>query len=286
MRWSTCRRISSLLLSDDRLHHLFEDVSGSGAYKIPHGIGSEFLCRRRDRLIEDGERVAHGAVAGFGKQSKGIIIRFDFFPRYQVAQLANDVVELDRAKAEVLAARANRLRNVLRLGRRQHEDDVVGRFFERLQQRVEGSIGDLVRFVEDVDLEAVAGRAVACSLAEFADFVDAAVGGSVDFDDVDGVSRAYLGAGFANTAGLGNRMVFGSAIQRHGQDAGDGRLPDTAMSAEDVAVRDAPLLDGVLQGAGDMLLPDHVGEFLRTIFARQNGVGHEAKTRLYGIVRA
>ena len=68
-------------------------------------------------------------------------------------------------------------------------------------------------FVEDVDFEAVAGGAVARSLAEFADFVDAAVGGGVDFDDIDRVSGADFGAGFADAAGLGNGMILGAAIQ-------------------------------------------------------------------------
>ena len=38
------------------------------------------------------------------------------------------------------------------------------------------------------------------------------------------------------------------------------------MSAEDVSVRRPSLLQGVLQGAGNMFLPDDLGEFLRTIF--------------------
>ena len=65
---------------------------------------------------------------------------------------------------------------------------MVGRFFQRLEKRVEGGIGDLVRFIEDVDLETVAGRTIPGGLAEFTDFIDTAVGGSVDLDDVDGVA--------------------------------------------------------------------------------------------------
>src|SRR5271166_1349850 len=53
------------------------------------------------------------------------------------------------------------------------------------------------------------------------------------------------------------------------------------MAAEDVAVGGASLLDGVLQGAGNVLLSDDLGEFLRTIFAGQDGVTHGRKTRLY-----
>ena len=70
-------------------------------------------------------------------------------------------------------------------------------------------------------------------------------------------------------------MIGGPAIQRHGQDAGDGGFSDSAMPAEDVAVSNALLLDGVLQRAGDMFLADDVGESLRAVFARQDGITHE-----------
>ena len=65
-----------------------------------------------------------------------------------------------------------------------------------------------------------------------------------------------------------------AAVQRHCQDAGDCRLADSAMAAEDIAVRDALLRDRILQGAGDMFLADDVGEFLRPVFARQDLVAH------------
>ena len=142
-----------------------------------------------------------------------------------------------------------------------------GRLFQRLQQRVKGGVGDLVCFVEDPDLVAIAGGTVTRSVAQFADLVDATVGGRVDLDDVDGIACANLGTGIANTARLGHRMVLRTAVQGHRQDARDGGLADAAVSAEDVAVCDALLLDGVLQGAGDVVLPDDIGEFLWPVFA-------------------
>src|ERR1700719_3287189 len=53
------------------------------------------------------------------------------------------------------------------------------------------------------------------------------------------------------------------------------------MSAEDVPVRAASLFDGVLQRAGHVLLPDDLGELLRTVFAGQDGITHGRKSRLY-----
>jgi hypothetical protein len=117
-------------------------------------------------------------------------------------QLRQNVVELDRVKAEVLAARADGLRNVLGLRRGHHEDDVRRRLFQRLEQRVEGGFGDLVRLVENVDLVPVARGGVAGRVAQFANLVDAAVGGRVDLDHVDGVALANLDAGVADAAWL------------------------------------------------------------------------------------
>ena len=57
-----------------------------------------------------------------------------------------------------------------------------GRLLERLEQRVPGVLGDLVRLVEDVDLAPQVGRRVVEALPELAHVVDAAVGRGVDLD--------------------------------------------------------------------------------------------------------
>ena len=46
------------------------------------------------------------------------------------------------------------------------------------------------------------------------------------------------------------------------------------MPAENVPMGRASLCYGILKGARDMLLPDHFGEFLRTVFAGENLVAH------------
>ncbi len=156
----------------------------------------------------------------------------------------------------------------------------VGRLFEGFEQGVEGGVGNLVGFVEDVDFVAVAGGCVAGGVAEFANLVDAAVGGGVDLDDVDGVALADFDAAISQTpAGLAGGALRGAdfvaAVQGHGDDAGDGGFADAAVPREDVAVRDAVLGEGVHQGAGDVVLAGYVGEALRTVFSGQNLVTHE-----------
>ena len=75
------------------------------------------------------------------------------------------------------------------------------RLLDRLQQRVEGFVGDLVRFVDDENLVAVARRPVADVLAQLAHLVDAAIGGRVDLDHVDAAAGGDLLAAGALAAG-------------------------------------------------------------------------------------
>src|SRR5664280_1148748 len=153
---------------------------------------------------------------------------------------------------------------------------MAGRLFQGLKQRIEGGVGDLVGLVENVNLEAVAGRTIARGFAQLANLVDATVGGRVDLDHVHvhRVAGADFDARIADAARLGHRMVLRLAIQRHRQNTRDGRLANAAVAAKDVAVGDASLRDGILQRAGDVFLPDHLGELLWTVFARQNLITH------------
>ena len=182
----------------------------------------------------------------------------------------------------MLAARADGLGKVLGLSRRHHEDDVVRRLFQRLQQGIESGVGDLVGLVEDVDLVLVACGAVAGGVAQLADLVDAAIGGGVDLDDVDGIAGLDLGAAFADLAWLGRwprgRADGIAAVQRHGQDARDGGLADAAVAGEDVTVGDAVLGERMHQSHSDVVLSDDVGEALGTIFASEYLVGHRVES--------
>ena len=118
------------------------------------------------------------------------------------AHARDQLVKIHGAKAEVLAARRNGRRNLVRFRGAEHENGPGRRLFDGLQQRVEGFVGDLVRFVDDEDFVAVARRLIAHVLAQFAHFVDAAIGGGVDFDHVHRPARRDLPATRAHPAGL------------------------------------------------------------------------------------
>ena len=238
------------LVRVDALQDSLEYRVGDGAHEFANLSGVQagdavFQWSAGDGLIHDGERVAHGSIAGFGQEGEGGIVGFDAFLGGDAAEFLENVDELYSVKAEVLAAGADGLRDVFGLGGSHHEDDVVGWLFQSFEEGVEGSVGDLMGFVEDVDLVLVAGWAVAGGVAKFADLVDAAIGGGIDFYDVDGVAGLDLSTRFADFAGLcvgADLSADGVAtVERHGKDAGDGGLADATVAGEDVAVCDALL---------------------------------------------
>src|SRR3972149_6083617 len=126
--------------------------------------------------------------------------------------------------------------------------------------------------VDDGGLEGVAGGEVADGCAQLADFVNAAVGGGVNREHVDGGAGGDFAAGRALAAGLHRRTFL--AVQRFRQDARRGGLAHAARAGEDVGVGDLVLLEGVLQRADDGFLADDFVEGLRAVLARDYLVGH------------
>src|SRR5690606_22955622 len=83
-------------------------------------------------------------------------------------------------------------------------------------------------------------------------------------------------AGRALAAGLGAGPLL--AVQRLGEDAGDGGLAHAAGAGEQEGMVDPPGIQGVAQGADHVLLPDELGETLRAPLAGKNQVGHRLTT--------
>src|SRR5262245_40701223 len=101
-----------------------------------------------------------------------------------------------------------------------------------------------MRLVDDKYFVPVASGAVANVLPQLAHLVDAAVGGSVDFDHVDARARCDLATTRALAAGLRCRAV--NAVQAAGDDARDGGLTCSALPGKNVAVRNPLLRDRIL----------------------------------------
>ena len=161
-------------------------------------------------------------------------------------ELALDLVGREAPDVEPLEARQDRRREVLRVGRGEHEDDELGRLLERLEEGVPGVLRDLVGLVEDVDLAAQVGRGVVDALAELADGVDPAVRGGIDLEEVH---RPALADRDARRAGVARVAVLEvRAVERLGEDPGQRGLAGAARPDEEDRVR-RPARSGRRSGA-------------------------------------
>ena len=192
-------------------------------------------------------------------------------------ELALDLRDGQPPDVVALEARQDRRREERRLGRGEHEDDEVGRLLDRLEERVPGVLGDLVRLVEDVDLASELARRVRQALAQVADVVDAAVARGVDLDQVEGRALADRDAGRARVAGVAVLEV--RAVDGLGQDPGERRLARAARPDEQDGMADPLGSDGVAQRLDDGLLADDLAEGLGTPAAVESlvrdGRGHD-----------
>ncbi len=128
-------------------------------------------------------------------------------------------------------------------------------------------------FVEDHHFAARRRRRVTHHLAQFANLVDAAVGGRVNLDDIERSSRGDLLAGIANAARLRRRPVH--AIQRLGQDPGRRGFSHAARAGKNVRMRHAVVANRVLQRFRDVRLSDEIRKRLRAPLACDDLVAHE-----------
>ncbi len=170
-----------------------------------------------------------------------------------------------------MGARPDRADDLLGLGGREDELDVLGRLFDHLQQGVEALRRDHVRLVDDVDLVAGRRRREERSIAQFAGVVDATVAGRVDLDDVDAAwaTAREIAAALALTARFRRRTLL--AVEAARQDPSRRGLAAAAGAGEQVGVRDAVVGECLHERLGDVLLPDQVGEPLGAVAAVQGG---------------
>ena len=153
----------------------------------------------------------------------------------------------------MLRARTNGVGEIFRLGGSHDKDHAIGRLFQSFQQRIGRFVGEHVRFVEDDDLVCAAGGRVADHVAQFANLVDAAIGGRVDFNDVERIAGGDFLAGVAFIAGICGGTV--NAVQSFGEDARGGGFSNAARAGKNVGVRDAIVADGIRQCVVTWLWP-------------------------------
>ena len=133
-------------VGDIAAHHRLEQVDGAAAVGEAEHLAHVVAADRRagamgDRLVEQRQRVADRAFRRAGDQRQRLGFDFDLL-------LGGDRREmvisfgLDAAQVEALAARPHGDRHLVDLGGRKQEFHVRRRFFQRLEQAVEGAACD------------------------------------------------------------------------------------------------------------------------------------------------
>ena len=239
----------------------------------------DLASRDRGGLVEQRQGVPEASLRRRREQPQRSRGRRDLLRLRDLLELRGDLLDGQRAEGEPLAARDDRRRDLVELGRGEDELGVLRRLLERLEQRVEGLVGQHVNFVDDRDAKPVALRRVADRLDELPGMLDLAVRGAVHLEDVERIAALEdLPAGGADPAGLHGRPLL--AIERPREHPRRGGLADAARARQEVRGGDAALGDRIRQGPGDGLLADEVVEGARPPFSGKRDVHTEPSSRI------
>ena len=238
-------------------------------------LGDRLVADVRDDLVGQRQRVAHAAAGLAHEQPHRPGVDRELLLHEDAREVRGEPRRWHELEVVALAARQDRVRELVRLGRREHERHVRRRLLERLQQRVEGLGREHVDFVDDVDLLAQHGGLVPHRLRELADRIDAAIRGAIHLEVVDGAALVDRVAGRAGVA-RPLRRVRREAVQRLPDDPCERGLAAAAGAAEQERVMDAPRRERVAERARDVLLPDNLAECRRAVLTCEDEVRHRA----------
>ena len=252
----------------DRFQHGQQPILGHQTQHLAHLRSGDWAAG--GHLFQERQRVTQRSVRVTRDQSQ--CLRLDLYPlRFgYVGDVLGDGLVGDGTESEMLAAGDDGRRQLVRLGRRQHEDDVRRRFLQRLEQCVESRLGEHVRLVYRVDLVAGLSWLEANPLLQFPHIVHAGVGGSVDLDQVHQPSLVDRPAD--STLVAGPPVLRSQTIDRLGQQTGARRLPRPPRAGEEVGVDHPVVPQRIAQRLDDVILAYYFVEGLGTPLAVQHQV--------------
>ena len=241
----------------------------------PHRVEGDRRVGVGRHLLQHRHTVPHGAAGVDGDRRQGVRLGIDALDGGDGGEVFDQVAVGHRAEVEPLAPAPDGVEQLVRLGGGQHEDDVVGRFLERLEQGVTGGARQHVGLVEDVDALGPAGRRHRARVdPDLPHVLDLVVRGGVQLDDVEGGAFGDGDARHAGVARLGLAGVPLRAVEGLGEQPRRARLAGPAGAGEQVRVGDPSLHDLARQGLGDVFLADDLVEALGAVLAVERLVVH------------
>ena len=270
------RRVALL----ERRRHLLHRVLREHAQQRPHLSRVQRRPAAGNRLVERRQRIPHRPLAHLRNHGQSLRLGRNPFLAADPLHPLQQLFKIHAAKRKLLAPRRNRRRNLMRLGRAQDKHHPLGRLLERLQQRVKRFVGNLMRLVDDENFVAVSRRPVPYALAQLPHLVNAAVGRRVDLDHIHRAARRNLLTARAHPAWIRRRPF--DAVQKTRHQPRHRCLARPALAAENVAVRNAPLRNRVIERGLDVFLTHQFRERLRPVLARDDLIHAREKCQAPG----
>ena len=145
------------------------------ADELEHRLGVDRARGRGRELVERRHGIAERAACSARDERERGVLCLDPLAVGDTAEQRDEIRQPRSLEHERLAARPHRREHLLQLGRAEDEDEVRRRLLDELEERLPGSIRELVRLVEDVDLVAALDGLEDDALADLADIVDPAL---------------------------------------------------------------------------------------------------------------
>ena len=153
---------------------------------------------------------------------------------------------------------------------------MLRRFLQRLQEGVEGLIGQHVHLIDEVHLEAATGGRVLNVVRQFPHVVHPGTGGRINLDQVD--KPAFLNFLATGAFTTRSRRDTGLTIQASGQQAADGGFTHATGTSEEVSMVKTLIFQGVNQCLKHVLLTNHVLKCTGAPFTGKYLVAHVLPT--------
>ena len=247
------------------IRELEQHAAVRSAQRLAHELFRQFLAGSHAG-IQQAPCIAHAAVRRTRNQLKCTGLGFRQF-RDRRLHAVDHLFLCQATEIETLAAAEDRGWQFLGLGRREDEDHIGRRLFQRLQQCVEGCIGEHVHFVDDIYFVLAVLRRVFHFFEQVADLLHAAVAGRVHLKDVKGCILHQRAAALALHAGIAVHRMQAVDGPRH--DLGRARLACTMASAEQIGMGDPAAGHLMPQRTDNRFLAHHLRKSTRTPFPIQ-----------------
>ena len=228
-------------------------------------------------LFKQTNRIAHPSLGKSCDELKSGFLRIDVLGFGDESQTIDDIRGSDTLEIITLCSRDNRVRDLMDLGRREDEFDVCRWFFEGFEEGIEGSFGEHMHLVDDVDLVSRLGRLELGSLNDVADIVDSRIGCGIDFDDVEEFPLIKGTTVITHSTWIPIRSE-GETIHSLGEDSRHTRFPRPSRSMEQIRPNGAIKFEGILQHLSHKDLSEQRMKISRAVFLMKR---HE-KTKKIG----